>query len=100
MVLLCISEHESNNSFPLIDVSTNSQLDFLVQTWRVRRYSHLAGLVLKDAVSRIVIGLDNRKLSLALKILEERLHGPMAVKTRLEGTFLEALITVRWICGL
>ncbi|XP_062713248.1 uncharacterized protein LOC134290198 [Aedes albopictus] len=93
MVSLRISGKEDSESFPLLDVSTVRQLDLPVQTLQYdelsRRYTYLAGLPVKsykDAIPRILIGLDNIKLSLPIKIREGRHSEPVAAKTRLGWT--------------
>ncbi|XP_062703842.1 uncharacterized protein LOC134286270 [Aedes albopictus] len=93
MVSLRISGNEDSESFPLVDVSTVRQLDLPVQTLQYdklsRRYKYLAGLPVKSyeaAIPRILIGLDNTKLSLPIKIREGQHGGPVAAKTRLGWT--------------
>ncbi|XP_062714275.1 uncharacterized protein LOC134291033 [Aedes albopictus] len=93
VVSLRISGKEGSESFPLSGVSTVRQLDLPTQTLQYdelsRRYPYLAGLPVnsyEDAIPRILIGLDNMKLSLPLKVREGRRSGPVAAKTRLGWT--------------
>ncbi|XP_062713903.1 uncharacterized protein LOC134290730 [Aedes albopictus] len=93
LVNLKISGVEGSKSFPLTGVSTVRQLELPVQSLRYgelsQQFPYLAGLPVKSyekAVPRILIGLDNIKLSLPLKTREGCPSGPVAARTRLGWT--------------
>ncbi|XP_062542436.1 uncharacterized protein LOC134210403 [Armigeres subalbatus] len=93
MVSLKISGPENIKSLSLTGVSTVRQLDLPVQSLKYgelsQHFPYLAGLPVKsyqNAVPKILIGLDNIKLSLPLKTREGWPSGPVAAKTRLGWT--------------
>ncbi|XP_062713719.1 uncharacterized protein LOC134290573 [Aedes albopictus] len=93
LVNLKISGVEGSKSFPLTGVSTVRQLELPVQSLRYGELSqqlpYLAGLPVKSyekVVPRILIGLDNIKMSLPLKKRERCPSGSVAARTRLGWT--------------
>ncbi|XP_062704691.1 uncharacterized protein LOC115265156 [Aedes albopictus] len=98
LVSLKISGEDSSRSFPLSGVSTVKQLDIPVQTMQYEelasQYPYLSGLPVKsyeEAVPRILIGLDNIKLSLPLKTRGRQINVPVAAKTRLGWTIFGSI---------
>ncbi|XP_062701454.1 uncharacterized protein LOC115254319 [Aedes albopictus] len=72
------------------DVGTTKSLNLPMQTLPVKKlmqdFQHLRGIPIEeyhDAVPRLLIGVDNLKLSLPLKVREGKEGVPVAVKTRL-----------------
>ncbi|XP_062714292.1 uncharacterized protein LOC134291044 [Aedes albopictus] len=72
------------------DVGTTKSLNLPMQTLPVKKlmqdFQHLRGIPIEeyhDAVPRLLIGVDNLKLSLLLKVREGKEGVPVAVKTRL-----------------
>ncbi|XP_062712864.1 uncharacterized protein LOC134289986 [Aedes albopictus] len=98
LVSLKISGEDSSRSFALSGVSSVKQLDLPVQTMQYEelasQYPYLSGLPVKsyeEAVPRILIGLDNIKLSLPLKTRGGQINGPVAAKTRLGWTLFGSI---------
>ncbi|XP_062538381.1 uncharacterized protein LOC134206670 [Armigeres subalbatus] len=98
LVNLRISGEEGSRIFPLTGASTVSQLNLPIQTLRYGelscRYPYLAGIPVKSyeqAIPRILIGLDNIKLLLPLKIREGQHNGPVAAKSRLGWTIFGSI---------
>ncbi|XP_055641601.1 uncharacterized protein LOC129778611 [Toxorhynchites rutilus septentrionalis] len=80
----------SEKRFNMINVRTVSSLNLPSQTFRmeeaVKQFGRLKQLPIKsykNAVPRLLIGLDNLNLSVPLKSREGKGEGPVAVKTRL-----------------
>ncbi|XP_062537655.1 uncharacterized protein LOC134205975 [Armigeres subalbatus] len=93
MVSLKISGTENSKSFSLTGVITVRRLDLPVQSLKYgelsQHFPYLAGIPVtsyQKAVPKILIGLDNIKLSLPLKTREGWPNGPVAAKTRLGWT--------------
>ncbi|XP_062700677.1 uncharacterized protein LOC134284979 [Aedes albopictus] len=89
-IALEISGLRNKKRYWMSDVGTVPSLDLPVQTLPIQhmrhRYTHLRGVPIdgyRDAVPRLLIGIDNLRLTLPLKTREGEQGHPVAVKTRL-----------------
>ncbi|XP_062538818.1 uncharacterized protein LOC134207116 [Armigeres subalbatus] len=89
-LLVDISGSRINQQFKLVDARTVGKLMLPKQSLNYRglaaRYPHLRGLLIndyKEVAPKLLIGLDNLKLTIPLKIREGDWGHPMAAKCRL-----------------
>ncbi|XP_065093209.1 uncharacterized protein LOC135713919 [Ochlerotatus camptorhynchus] len=89
-VSISISREGKERKFTIVGARTVECLNLPTQSFHLEnaaeRFKHLKHLPLKsyqDATPRILIGLDNLRLALPLKVREGDGSGPVAAKTRL-----------------
>ncbi|XP_036329397.1 uncharacterized protein LOC118741504 [Rhagoletis pomonella] len=84
------SKDKSNRKYTLVDVRSVKSLDLPCQTLHLQelldKYKHLRGCPLEsyyDVVPKLIIGVNNKNLSIPLKYREGKANEPAATKTRL-----------------
>ncbi|XP_055588827.1 uncharacterized protein LOC129741145 [Uranotaenia lowii] len=89
-ISLQISGANQDKQYTLMNARTVKSLDLPYQTFRLtdalKTYTYLKGVPISSYVNakpRILIGIDNLRLALPLKVKEGDSYGPVAVKTRL-----------------
>lgn len=88
---VCLSlSHENQRPYELRNVRTVKELTLPSQSldvsWLSSKYPHLRGIPVQSyetAVPRLLVGIDNIRLTVPLKTKEGRPNEPVAVKTRL-----------------